>query len=322
MATASAPSMTAPLTTHNTVHIDVPVNRDTWKNSSDGEYQGSLLRDSTNVPLRTMQGWTFSERLSMYKDLKDFTNPAVYNAAFFEFIGTFLYYWCYVNIVLSAQINSSYIPYYTQYGIGLIILNTLFIYAFCDKSGAHFNPLITWTTFFTGFTSLPRLVLYVVAQTFGVLISGGIMTKMLDHNPNTLKQLACSYSGLELLPDDDIFISSGAAAANEIFFSFLFMLIIYSVTFDDKKKPLLGAIWIPIVIGFAQALFSATTMYPATSANIIGTVLNPVVCVAPWIYNRYNNQSMTFPVFILAPLVGGWVFAFMFNRFFPKVKVE
>jgi glycerol uptake facilitator-like aquaporin len=56
------------------------------------------------------------------------------------------------------------------------LLNTvglsLFIFAAAPASGGHINPSITMATFFAGLSTLPRSVLYIVAQTLGAIVGG------------------------------------------------------------------------------------------------------------------------------------------------------
>ena len=47
---------------------------------------------------------------------------------------------------------------------------TLFIFAAAPASGGHLNPSITMATFFAGLSTLPRTVLYIVAQSLGSII--------------------------------------------------------------------------------------------------------------------------------------------------------
>lgn len=47
---------------------------------------------------------------------------------------------------------------------------TLFIFAAAPASGGHLNPAITLATFFAGLSTLPRTILYVVAQSAGAII--------------------------------------------------------------------------------------------------------------------------------------------------------
>ena len=49
---------------------------------------------------------------------------------------------------------------------------SLFIFAAAPASGGHLNPSITMATFFAGLSTLPRSVLYIVAQTLGAIVAG------------------------------------------------------------------------------------------------------------------------------------------------------
>lgn len=49
---------------------------------------------------------------------------------------------------------------------------SLFIMAAAPASGGHLNPSITMATFFAGLSTLPRSVLYIIAQTLGAIVAG------------------------------------------------------------------------------------------------------------------------------------------------------
>lgn len=49
---------------------------------------------------------------------------------------------------------------------------SLFIFAAGPASGGHLNPSITMATFFAGLSTLPRSVIYIVAQTVGAIVGG------------------------------------------------------------------------------------------------------------------------------------------------------
>ena len=60
-------------------------------------------------------------------------------------------------------------------GVSNIFLLALFIFAIAPASGGHINPLITFTTITTGLTSFQRGVLYMIGQTTGGAVAGGII---------------------------------------------------------------------------------------------------------------------------------------------------
>lgn len=49
---------------------------------------------------------------------------------------------------------------------------SLFVFAAAPASGGHLNPSVTMATFFAGLSTLPRSVVYVVAQTVGAIVGG------------------------------------------------------------------------------------------------------------------------------------------------------
>jgi glycerol uptake facilitator-like aquaporin len=60
-------------------------------------------------------------------------------------------------------------------GISNIILLSLWIYALAPASGGHINPIITYTTLLTGLTGFARGILYMIAQTTGAAVAGGLI---------------------------------------------------------------------------------------------------------------------------------------------------
>lgn len=60
-------------------------------------------------------------------------------------------------------------------GITNVFVISLFIFAMAPSSGGHINPLITFTTMTTGLTGFSRGILYMVAQTGGAALAGGLI---------------------------------------------------------------------------------------------------------------------------------------------------
>lgn len=67
-----------------------------------------------------------------------------------------------------------------------VIIFSLFTYACAPVSGAHFNPLISLATLSTRLSSLPRTVLYVVAQCCGAVIGSFLLRASLGLSPEDL----------------------------------------------------------------------------------------------------------------------------------------
>ncbi len=60
-------------------------------------------------------------------------------------------------------------------GVTNIFLISLFIFAMAPSSGGHVNPVITFTTMVTGLTGFSRGILYMIAQTAGAALAGGLI---------------------------------------------------------------------------------------------------------------------------------------------------
>ena len=83
---------------------------------------------------------------------------------------------CYLSALIDitlANFKTSEVAAFA--GVSNIFLLSLFIFSIAPASGGHINPLITFTTVTTGLTGLPRGVLYMIGQTIGGALAGGII---------------------------------------------------------------------------------------------------------------------------------------------------
>ena len=83
---------------------------------------------------------------------------------------------CYVSALIHITIGNLGTSQVAGYvGISNIFLLALFIYAISPASGGHVNPVITFATVTAGLTGFSRGVLYMVGQTLGAAIAGGLV---------------------------------------------------------------------------------------------------------------------------------------------------
>ena len=93
---------------------------------------------------------------------------------FIEFVGTTSL--CYLSAMIDTTIGNLGTMQVAGYvGVTNIFLLTLFIYALAPSSGGHVNPLISFTTMITGLTGFSRGILYMIAQTAGAGLAGGLI---------------------------------------------------------------------------------------------------------------------------------------------------
>lgn len=93
---------------------------------------------------------------------------------FIEFVGTT------AMIYLSAMIHTTIGSFDTlqvapYVGITNTFLISLFILAMAPATGGHINPLITFSTVVTGLTGFSRGILYMIGQTAGGALAGGLV---------------------------------------------------------------------------------------------------------------------------------------------------
>jgi glycerol uptake facilitator-like aquaporin len=67
-------------------------------------------------------------------------------------------------------------------GVTNVFMLGLFIIALASGSGGHVNPLITFTTMTTGLTGFSRGILYMIAQTAGGAVAGGLIRGSFGRN--------------------------------------------------------------------------------------------------------------------------------------------
>jgi glycerol uptake facilitator-like aquaporin len=83
---------------------------------------------------------------------------------------------CYVAAMIAGTIKSFNTPQAAAYvAVSNIFLLTLFIYALAPASGGHVNPIITFSTMVTGLTGFSRGILYMLGQTIGAAVAGGLI---------------------------------------------------------------------------------------------------------------------------------------------------
>lgn len=83
---------------------------------------------------------------------------------------------CYLSAFIGISIRNSDTTQVAAYvGVTNIFLLTLFICALAPASGGHMNPIITFATVITGLTGFSRGVLYMIGQTTGAALAGGLI---------------------------------------------------------------------------------------------------------------------------------------------------
>ena len=124
---------------------------------------------------------------------------------------------------------------------------TLFIFSAAPASGGHLNPSITMATFFAGLSTLPRTVLYIVAQSLGAII--GCYWLRLG--------LGDAYFPTGVIPGctvDPTLVSRGELFVLEYMFAQALIFTAFGVGLDPRQGKVFGPALSPILVGLTLGL--------------------------------------------------------------------
>jgi len=245
-------------------HVELP--------SAIADFKGSFVRNglpeaatARAVPLRRAKT---SQWVAYFRDGWD--DIGIWKSAFIEFVATLSL--CYTSGLIDTTImnfNTSQLPAYA--GVSNIFLLTLFIMGAGPGSGGHVNPLITLATVFTGLTGFSRGILYLIAQTVGGALAGGLLRGSFG------RERTVKYKG------GGCFISPGTVSSGEAFLietmcSFVLLFLAFGVGLDPRQRVLFGMFAGPLAVGCSLGLvsFASAGLVPGYT----GASMNPARCFA------------------------------------------
>lgn len=201
-----------------------------------------------------------------------------------EFMGTFMLVFLGTGAVVLAKGDALTIAL----GFGLAI--TISAYAFGGISGGHFNPAVTTAMLVNQRIAVSDALGYIVAQFAGATVASLIAKVFIG---------AAGLPVHSLAQTDFPKLTAGSAFAVEAVVTFLFLMVIMSVT---SKKYGNGQ-FAGLAIGVSLALLILFAL------NLTGGSLNPARSFGPAIFAGGSALSHLW-VYILAPEVGAIVAAF------------
>lgn len=208
-------------------------------------------------------------------DPRGFSDPILYRNAGVECVGLALQ--VFVSGLMAAGVGR--IADATSLGVVTpvliasifqIIQITLFIFAAGPVSGAHFNPLLTFATFTTKLTSLPRAVLYILAQCAGAVIGAFVLRAALGEGTEGLIRAPGCYV-------DSSLVSRSEAFALETVGSIFLLFLAFGLGLDPRNGSTLGPAMSTWLIGFTAGitLFAGGIARP----GYLGFSNNPARCL-------------------------------------------
>lgn len=212
-----------------------------------------------------------------------------------EFIGTFtlVFLACGTATVLGCDTYGGYIA--TALSFGLVIV--AMAYSIGNVSGCHINPAVSLGVLMTGGMSVKEFCVYLIAQFTGAITGAAALGLIVAHGFDTAK-----YSlGTNALYNDSWIRSFGV----EIVLTFIFVLVILSVTSKKKYEKCVG-----LVIGFTL------TLVHIFGIHFTGTSVNPARSFGPALIEAFAGDSTALSnywVFLLAPMIGAAIAAIVFK---------
>lgn len=177
-------------------------------------------------------------------------------------------------------------------------------YAIGHISGCHVNPAVSLAVLISGNITVKEFAGYVIAQVLGAF-AGSSLLAFVNASSTSLEGFGANGYG-EL---SAVGLNLTGALVVEVILTFIFVLAILGVT-SSKATSHMGG----IVIGLTL------TLVHIIGIPLTGTSVNPARSLAPAIFAGGDALAQVW-VFIIAPLIGAALAAFVFKSFFV-VKEE
>ncbi|KAH8909136.1 aquaporin-like protein [Coniochaeta sp. PMI_546] len=175
------------------------------------------------------------------------------------------------QLYMSGQLGITLINYKivqiaAYVGIYNSLLLAVFIYATAPASGGHMNPLITFASMICGLCPVSRGVLYMLAQTTGGALAGGVLLGSWG------KDRAVSHMGGGVFFDPAI-ISPGQVLLTEIMSSAAMVFLAIGVGLDPRQQLVFGPQLAPLLVGISMGLVTSSTT--GVAPGYAGASINP-----------------------------------------------
>ncbi|MCR5214695.1 MAG: MIP family channel protein [Eubacterium sp.] len=218
-----------------------------------------------------------------------------------EFIGTFtlVFIGCGTAMLVGCDATSGCGYILTAFAFGLAIV--ALAYGVGNISGGHVNPAVSLGVFLSGRMSANDFICYVVAQVLGALAGSGLLAAIFAMGGVEDKTGGLGTNGLGGVHD-----SIGAGMLVEIILTFLFVILILGVTSSNQNHGSFGGLIIGLTLVGIHII----------GIGLTGTSVNPARSLGPAIVAAIGGNAGPLKVvwvFIVAPLIGGALAAFVYK---------
>jgi aquaporin Z len=217
-----------------------------------------------------------------------------------EVLGTFVLVFFGVGAAIVS--GGDYVATALAFGLAVLVM----VYAVGHLSGGHFNPAVSVGAALSGRLSWKDTALYSAAQVAGAVVGGIVLAIILlasDVGWEFGDPMASNGFG------DQGGVEIGGALLIEIVLTFIFLLVILSVT-DERNDT---AAFAPLVIGLALAAIHFVGI------RATGTSVNPARSIGV-AFESGSDAIIQLWLFILAPLIGGAVAGLLYPMLFGRAS--
>ncbi len=187
----------------------------------------------------------------------------------------------------------------TALAFGLVIVGMA--YCIGNISGCHINPAVSLGCLVAGRMTTKDFLGYVCAQIVGAFVGAGLLAAIFSLGGIEDKTGGFGSNGLAGVGGN---VAAGLLV--EILLTFIFVMVILGVTSEKAKHGSFGG----LVIGLSLVLVHIFGI------GLTGTSVNPARSIGPAVVSAIAGNAAPLGslwVFILAPLVGGALAAFVYN---------
>jgi len=225
-----------------------------------------------------------------------------------EFLATFMFVYVCVSCALNTLnvvegANELALPTATL-AISLVFGFTIFVLIHCfgHISGANINPAVTLALVATKQIHPIKGAAYAVAQCFGSIVASAIIMGTSGLDTDTMGG-ANMMSG----PDDTKVLH---AFVSEMLLTGGLVMTVFATVDPSREDTHLG----PLAIGFAVGIAHLVNV------PITGCGINPARSLGPALFAASDQAREDLWVFLVAPLVGALLAAFLYTQWFAEVS--
>lgn len=190
----------------------------------------------------------------------------------------------------------------TALAFGLSIVAMAYVIG--NISGCHVNPAVSLAMLINGKISVKDFIGYVIAQVLGSFAGIALFWAIISCTSYDITLIGFGANGFDA--SSSLEINMLGAFIVETILTFVFIYTILGVTSDEKKSSISGLI-IGLTLAFVHILGIPFT----------GTSVNPARSLAPAVFSKIllpnSTALLQVWVFIVAPLVGATIAAFVYK---------